>query len=81
MTSAMPGTNRNQGSTRYQLPDWAALSICPQDGVGSLTPTPRKERAASAEMFVGIIMVAYTSTTPDTFGMTWVNRIVRLDAP
>lgn len=52
------GTARNQGSVRYQLPAWAALSIWPHDGVGSFTPTPRKESAASAVMFVGIIIVA-----------------------
>src|SRR5581483_10871507 len=58
MKIAVPGTIRYSGSI-WKVPI-AELIIAPQDGVGSFTPTPRKESPASNRMFAGISRVAYT---------------------
>lgn len=54
------GSSRYCGAAWYQTS--ADVSICPQDGVGGLTPTPRKESAASAEMLDGKSSAAYVMT-------------------
>lgn len=54
------GSSRYCGAAWYQTS--AAVSICPQDGVGGFTPTPRKLSAASTVMFVGTSRAAYVMT-------------------
>lgn len=54
------GSSRYCGAAWYQTS--AAVSICPHEGVGGLTPTPRKESAASTVMFIGTRSAAYVMT-------------------
>lgn len=54
------GISRYVGAAWYQVS--ASVSICPQDGVGGLMPTPRKDRAASTMMLVGKARAAYVMT-------------------
>lgn len=54
--SAAAGSSRYCGAAWYQTS--AEESICPQDGVGGFTPTPRKDKDASMLMFAGTINAA-----------------------
>lgn len=58
--SAPAGSSRYCGAAWYQTS--AAVSICPQEGVGGFTPTPRKDSAASTVMFDGTSSAAYVMT-------------------
>lgn len=57
---APAGSSRYCGAAWYQTS--AAVIICPQEGVGGFTPTPRKDRAASTVMFDGTRSAAYVMT-------------------
>ena len=53
----------------------------PQDGVGGGTPTPRKDRAASAVILPGMEMVVSTMMVATRLGRTWVVMMCRPPAP
>ena len=53
----------------------------PQDGVGGATPTPRKDRAASAVILPGIAIVVKTMMVATRLGRTWVIRTWPWEAP
>ncbi len=62
----MPGKMRYIGSTWTH--EIASEIERPHDGVGGLTPTPRKDRAASAPILPGIETVVKTMTVAAMFG-------------
>lgn|GEM_PF-4998591 len=46
--------------------------VRPHDGVGGITPTPRKDRAASAPIFPGMEIVVKTMMVATRLGSSWV---------
>ena len=77
--SAPAGSSRYCGAAWYQTS--AAVSICPQEGVGGLTPTPRNERAASTVMFVGTSSDAYVMTGAASAGSSSRRAICQARQP
>src|SRR5919198_723262 len=74
-----PGKNIiHQATVKIWL---ASESIRPHDGVVWGTPTPRKDRAASNRMLLGMMRVVYTMIEAVTFGRISRNMIRRSLAP
>src|SRR5699024_4067315 len=77
--SAAAGNSRKAGSTSSQA--IASPIERPQEGVGGSTPTPRKDRVASALIRPGSEMQEYTITVEATLGRTWWRDTCRKRAP
>lgn len=60
MKSSPAGSSTYAESAWYQV--LALESICPHDGVGGVTPMPRKDRPASETMLLGSEIAEYVST-------------------
>ncbi len=67
------------GAAWYQV--LASVSIWPQDGVGGLMPTPRKERAASATMLEGKARAPYVITGAASEGSSSRRAMAHLRRP
>src|SRR5450631_245054 len=70
---ARPGRKKKTGSEARNVTE--SVRMLPSVGVGAGTPTPRKDRAASALTLVGKISVPYTRIGAHRFGRSSVNQI------
>lgn len=77
--SAPAGSSRYCGAAWYQTS--AAVSICPQDGVGGFTPTPRNDRAASTLMLTGMRIAAYVMTGAASPGSSSLRAMRQVPQP
>ena len=73
--SAMEGKARIHHSPENRKPCPMRISV-PSDGWVGGTPTPRKDKVASAMMASARPIVAITSTGPITFGRIWRRRML-----
>src|SRR4051812_15733155 len=76
---ASPGKNNSQGAAEKKLRE--RLIMSPSDGVGSWTPTSRKDRAASASTAVPTAMATSTMTGWMTLGRMWRHTMRRAGTP
>src|SRR5262245_65553721 len=76
---ASPGHHAIHGAVSRNC--WAVFSMVPQLGRGGCTPSPRKERIASAMMAPGMDTVAWTRSALLMLGRIWRAITRRSPAP
>src|SRR5262249_19630466 len=76
---ARPGHHAIHGAVSRNC--WAALSMVPQLGRGGCTPSPRKDRIASAMTAPGMDTVAWTRSALLMLGRMWRAMTRRSPAP